>query len=75
MSAVPPKTLEWLYRVLTSVRRPSFAFAPVSQLLTNGKQNRHDPRQAYVDPNRTYNDVAHLLAQNPHFSPRTDVYS
>ncbi|EFW18162.1 hypothetical protein D8B26_005006 [Coccidioides posadasii str. Silveira] len=55
MATVPQRTLDWLYRVLTS--------------------SNQDPNQAYHDPNRTYNDVAHLLAQYPHFSPRTDVYT
>ncbi|KAL1960612.1 hypothetical protein VTO42DRAFT_7191 [Malbranchea cinnamomea] len=55
MAAVPQRTLEWLYRVLTN--------------------SQHDPRQSYRDPNRTYSDVAYLLAHYPHFAPRTDVYT
>ncbi|WEW58378.1 Suppressor protein stp22 of temperature-sensitive alpha-factor receptor and arginine permease [Emydomyces testavorans] len=55
MASVSQKTLDWLYRVLTS--------------------NSHDPSQGYRDPNRTYNDVAHLLSQYQGFAPRTDVYT
>ncbi|KIW93665.1 uncharacterized protein Z519_06270 [Cladophialophora bantiana CBS 173.52] len=29
----------------------------------------------YHDPNRTYSDLAHILARNPSFAPRTDVYT
>ncbi|KAK5453505.1 hypothetical protein LTS15_006690 [Exophiala xenobiotica] len=29
----------------------------------------------YRDPNRTYSDLAHVLARNPGFAPRTDVFT
>ena len=72
MTPVPQRTLEWLWRVLTSV---STLQLYRSAYPTNSSQNSHDPRQAYVDPQRTYSDVAHLLSQYRHFAPRTDVYS
>ncbi|KAF4156428.1 hypothetical protein CNMCM6936_005964 [Aspergillus lentulus] len=55
MAAVPQRTLNWLYSVLT--------------------RDHYDPKQTYQDPNRTYYDVANVLAQYPSLSPRTDVYS
>ncbi|KAK2769445.1 hypothetical protein FQN53_006180 [Emmonsiellopsis sp. PD_33] len=42
------------------------------RVLTNTDQG---PNQTYLDPNRTYNDVASLLAQHAGFAPRTDVYT
>ncbi|PGH08322.1 hypothetical protein AJ79_06009 [Helicocarpus griseus UAMH5409] len=42
------------------------------RVLTN---TEYGPNQAYQDPNRTYSDVANLLAQYPGFGPRTDVYT
>ncbi|KKZ64505.1 hypothetical protein EMCG_01384 [[Emmonsia] crescens] len=42
------------------------------RVLTN---TEYGPNQAYQDPNRTYSDVANLLAQYPGFAPRTDVYT
>ncbi|PKY00765.1 UEV-domain-containing protein [Aspergillus campestris IBT 28561] len=38
-------------------------------------RDHYDPRQTYQDPNRTYYDVANVLAQYPSLSPRTDVYT
>ncbi|KAK7897233.1 Suppressor protein stp22 of temperature-sensitive alpha-factor receptor and arginine permease [Exophiala xenobiotica] len=32
-------------------------------------------KREYRDPNRTYSDLAHVLARNPGFAPRTDVFS
>ncbi|KIX05506.1 uncharacterized protein Z518_06378 [Rhinocladiella mackenziei CBS 650.93] len=32
-------------------------------------------KREYHDPNRTYSDLAHVLARNPGFAPRTDVYT
>ncbi|GIK01843.1 hypothetical protein Aspvir_005884 [Aspergillus viridinutans] len=55
MAAVPQRTLNWLYSVLT--------------------RDHYDPKQTYQDPNRTYYDVANVLAQYPSLSPRTDVYT
>ncbi|OJJ44421.1 hypothetical protein ASPZODRAFT_71772 [Penicilliopsis zonata CBS 506.65] len=38
-------------------------------------KDHHDPKQTYLDPNRTYYDVARALTQYPTLSPRTDVYT
>ncbi|KAB8228680.1 putative endosomal sorting complex protein TSG101 [Aspergillus alliaceus] len=38
-------------------------------------RDHYDPRQTYQDPNRTYYDVALVLAQYPSLSPRTEVYT
>ncbi|KAL4895321.1 UEV domain-containing protein [Aspergillus ambiguus] len=38
-------------------------------------RDHYDPRQTYQDPNRTYSDVANVLAQYPSLSPRTEVYT
>ncbi|PWY87484.1 UEV-domain-containing protein [Aspergillus heteromorphus CBS 117.55] len=38
-------------------------------------RDHHDPRQTYQDPNRTYYDVANVLAQYPSLGPRTEVYT
>ncbi|KAE8376768.1 UEV domain-containing protein [Aspergillus bertholletiae] len=38
-------------------------------------RDHYDPRQTYNDPNRTYHDVASVLAQYPSLSPRTEVYT
>ncbi|KAB8265047.1 UEV domain-containing protein [Aspergillus pseudonomiae] len=38
-------------------------------------RDHYDPRQTYQDPNRTYYDVASVLAQYPSLSPRTEVYT
>ncbi|KAE8144502.1 UEV domain-containing protein [Aspergillus avenaceus] len=38
-------------------------------------RDHYDPRQTYQDPNRTYHDVALVLAQYPSLSPRTEVYT
>ena len=80
MATVSQKTLDWLYRVISSVSSnyPPMVSLPRSFSLPNNQrfeQNSHDPNQAYLDPNRTYNDVAQVLSQYPDFSPRTDVYS
>ncbi|EXJ54816.1 hypothetical protein A1O7_10157 [Cladophialophora yegresii CBS 114405] len=32
-------------------------------------------KREYHDPNRTYSDLAHVLARYPGFAPRTDVYT
>ncbi|EXJ77128.1 hypothetical protein A1O3_10286 [Capronia epimyces CBS 606.96] len=32
-------------------------------------------KREYHDPNRTYSDLAHVLARNPGLAPRTDVYT
>lgn len=42
---------------------------------TDPAQDHYDSRQTYQDPNRTYYDVASVLAQYPSLSPRTEVYS
>lgn len=70
MAQVPQKTLDWLYRVLTSVCTPNDYFCVAKfKVLTSD----HD--QGYRDPNRAYDHVVHLLARYPNFAPRTDVYS
>ncbi|PYH95915.1 UEV-domain-containing protein [Aspergillus ellipticus CBS 707.79] len=38
-------------------------------------RDHYDPRQTYQDPNRTYYDVANMLAQFPSLGPRTEVYT
>ncbi|THC89808.1 hypothetical protein EYZ11_010733 [Aspergillus tanneri] len=38
-------------------------------------RDHYDSRQTYQDPNRTYYDVANVLAQYPSISPRTEVYT
>ncbi|KAE8312229.1 UEV domain-containing protein [Aspergillus transmontanensis] len=38
-------------------------------------RDHYDSRQTYQDPNRTYYDVASVLAQYPSLSPRTEVYT
>ena len=80
MAAVPQRTLNWLYSVLTRVRWHNFLcfhplFPPGMILIMALVQDHHDSRQTYQDPNRTYYDVANVLAQYPSLSPRTDVYS
>ncbi|KAI9848649.1 MAG: hypothetical protein M1838_000452 [Thelocarpon superellum] len=70
MSAVPQKVLNWLYSVLTSVRtaRPIEADRLLKSLHVTAHQDYHDI-------NRTYEDVAHILARVPSLSPRTEVYT
>ena len=69
--AVPQRTLNWLYSVLTKVC--SFQ-AHINSYLTFS-QDHYDPKQTYHDPNRAYHDVVNALIQYPSLSPRTDVYS
>ncbi|KAI9036945.1 putative endosomal sorting complex protein TSG101 [Aspergillus affinis] len=38
-------------------------------------RDHYDSRQTYQDPNRTYYDVANVLAQYPSLFPRTEVYT
>ncbi|KAL2814175.1 UEV domain-containing protein [Aspergillus granulosus] len=38
-------------------------------------RDHYDPRQTYQDPNRTYYDVANVLAKFPSLSPETNVYT
>ncbi|KAL3482200.1 UEV domain-containing protein [Aspergillus californicus] len=38
-------------------------------------RDHYDSRQTYQDPNRTYYDVANVLAKYPTLSPRTEVYT
>ncbi|KAL4875648.1 UEV domain-containing protein [Aspergillus karnatakaensis] len=38
-------------------------------------RDHYDPRQTYQDPNRTYYDVANVLAKFPALAPRTEVYT
>ncbi|KAL5333508.1 UEV domain-containing protein [Aspergillus crustosus] len=38
-------------------------------------RDHYDPRQTYQDPNRTYYDVANVLAKYPALSPQTEVYT
>ena len=71
-AAVPQKTLNWLYFVLTKASRVSL---PLSESWLTTDQEHYDARQTYHDPNRTYYDVASALAQYPSLTPRTDVYS
>lgn len=69
--AVPQRTLNWLYSVLTKVC--NFFNDPCSSLTSF--QDHYDPKQTYHDPNRAYHDVVNALSQYPSLSPRTDVYS
>lgn len=70
--AVPQRTLNWLYSVLSKV---GLSKIPHIIGLLKPLQDHYDPQQTYRDPNRTYHDVANALAQYPSLSPRTDVYS
>lgn len=65
---VQQHVLNWLYSVLTSVRRAPKTTQTAGTPLTT-------PAQEYHDVNRTYNDVAQALSQYPSLSPRTDVHS
>ncbi|KAL2794531.1 UEV domain-containing protein [Aspergillus keveii] len=38
-------------------------------------RDHYDPKQTYQDPNRTYYDVANVLAKFPSLSPETNVYT
>ncbi|RDW67360.1 putative endosomal sorting complex protein TSG101 [Aspergillus mulundensis] len=38
-------------------------------------RDHYDPRQTYQDPNRTYYDVANVLAKFPMLTPETAVYT
>ncbi|KAL4962891.1 putative endosomal sorting complex protein TSG101 [Aspergillus stella-maris] len=38
-------------------------------------RDHYDPRQTYQDPNRTYYDVANVLAKFPGLAPETAVYT
>ncbi|BCS21993.1 putative endosomal sorting complex protein TSG101 [Aspergillus puulaauensis] len=38
-------------------------------------RDHYDPRQTYQDPNRTYYDVANVLAKFPTLAPETAVYT
>lgn len=77
MAAVPQRTLNWLYSVLTKVRILVSLLQSIVIIFADGilPQDHYDPRQTYRDPNRTYHDVASALAQYPSLAPRTDVYS
>ncbi|PGH23064.1 hypothetical protein AJ80_02837 [Polytolypa hystricis UAMH7299] len=53
-------------------RVPERTLSWLYRVLTN---TEYGASQSYYDPNRTYNDVANLLAQYQSFSPRTEVYT
>jgi ESCRT-I complex subunit TSG101 len=38
-------------------------------------RDHYDPKQTYQDPNRTYYDVANVLAKFPTLAPETAVYT
>lgn len=69
---VQQHVLNWLYRVLTSVRTGRRATPPKAYPRLGTDPS---PPQEYHDVNRTYNDVAQALSQYPSLLPRTDVHS